>query len=185
MSTAQQLLTAEEYFHRTEKPKYSELVRGVILPMTPPGFRHGVICGQTSYLLKRYLEDRPVGRVLSNDCGVITQRDPDTVRGGDITFYSFERIPEDETPIGYPNASPNVVFEIRSPNDRWSEIHEKIAEYLRAGVELVCVLVPETESAHLFYPDRPGEIRHGEEELTLPAPLNEFHQSVSEFFAGS
>lgn len=153
--------------------------------MTPPGFRHGVVCARTSYLIQRYLEDHQVGRVLSNDSGVITQREPDTVRGGDITFYSFERIPQDETPVGYPDVSPNIVFEVRSPNDHWSEIHEKIAEYLRAGVELVCVLVPETAAAHLFYPDRPGEIRRGDEELILPAPLDEFRQPVSGFFAGS
>jgi Uma2 family endonuclease len=183
MSTAQQLLTAEEYFHFPDKPERSELVRGVIVPMNQPGFRHGLICGQTYFLLRLYLKDHDVGRVLSNDSGIITQRDPDTVRGGDVTFYSYERVPRGDSPAGYPQASPNIVFEVRSPNDRWSEIHEKIAEYLTAGVELVCVLVPETTAAHLFYPDRPGVILQGDEELILPAPLNEFHQPISAFFA--
>jgi Uma2 family endonuclease len=45
MSTTQQLLTAEEYFQIADKPEYSELVRGVILPITPAGLRHGLICG--------------------------------------------------------------------------------------------------------------------------------------------
>jgi Uma2 family endonuclease len=84
-----------------------------------------------------------------------------------------------------PPHPPNIVFEVRSPNDRWSEIPEKIAEYLTAGVEAVCVLVPETSAAHVFYPDRPGVILEGDEELTLPAPLNDFHQPVSAFFAVS
>ncbi len=77
--------------------------------------------------------------------------------------------------------SPNNVFEVRSPHDRWSEILEKVAEYLNAGVELVCVL--ESQAAHVFYPHRPGVILEGEEELTLPAPLDEFHEPVSAFFA--
>ncbi|MCA9071015.1 MAG: Uma2 family endonuclease [Planctomycetaceae bacterium] len=178
-------LTAEDYFQTHDPYERSELLRGIVVPLECPGFQHGLICGQANYVLQRYLEDHPVGRVLSNDSGVITQRDPDTVRGGDVTFYSYDRVPENESPDGYPNVSPNVVFEVRSPNDRWSEIHEKIAEYLRAGVELVCVLVPETAAAHLFYPDRPGEIRQGDEELTLPAPLSEFRQPISRFFAGS
>lgn len=182
MSTTQQLLTAEEYFHLPDKPERSELVRGVIIPMTPPGFRHGVVCAQTSYLLRRYLEDHDVGRVLSNDSGVVTQREPDTVRGSDVSVYTYERVPRGESPIGYPQAAPNVVFEIRSPNDRWSEIHEKIGEYLSVGVEQVCVLIPETEEAHLFYPDRPVEILQGEDRLSLPTPLDEFDQPVSEFF---
>ncbi len=123
-----------------------------------------------------------MGRVLSNDSGVITQREPDTVRGADVCFYSYDRLPRGELPTGYPESPPNVVFEVRSPTDRWSEILEKIAEYLTAGVDLVCVLVPETSAAHLFYPDRPGEIRRGDEELTLPAPLDAFHQPVAAFF---
>lgn len=182
MSTAEQLLTAEEYFRLSDKPEYSELVRGVIFPMTPPGFRHGLICARVSYLIQSHLEVNDVGRVLSNDTGIITQRDPDTVRGGDVTFYSYERLPREVVPAGYPAASPNIVFEVRSPNDRWSEIHEKIGEYLTSGVELVCVLVPETRAAHLFYPDRPGAILHGDEELTLPAPMDDFRHPVSAVF---
>jgi Uma2 family endonuclease len=182
MSTAEQLLTAEEYYRLSDKPEYSELVRGVIVPMNQPGFRHGFICGQTYFLLRLYLMDHDVGRVLTNDSGIITQRDPDTVRGGDVIFYSYERVPREVTPVGFPASAPNIVFEVRSPNDRWSEILEKIAEYLTAGVELVCVLVPETRAAHLFYPDRPGAILQGDEELTLPAPLDGFRQPVSAFF---
>jgi Uma2 family endonuclease len=151
--------------------------------MNQPGFRHGLICGQVYFLLRLFLMDHDVGRVLSNDSGIITQRDPDTVRGGDVTFYSYNRVPRGASPAGYPDLSPNVVFEVRSPSDRWSEIHEKIGEYLAAGVEAVCVLVPETTAAHLYYPDRPGELLEGDEELTLPAPLHEFHQLVSAFFA--
>ena len=182
MSTAEQLLTAEAYFQTPDQYERSELVRGVVVPMNPPGARHGYVCGQTVYLLRRHFEDHDVGRVLSNDSGVITQRDPDTVRGADICFYSYDRLPRGELPAGYPESPPNVVFEVRSPTDRWSEILEKIAEYLTAGVDVVCLLVPETSAAHLFYPDRPGEIRRGDEELTLPAPLDEFHQHVAAFF---
>ncbi len=183
MSTAEQLLTAEEYLRFADGREISELMRGVIVPMTPPGFRHGLICGQACYLLRRYLEDHDVGRVLSNDSGIITHRAPDTVRGGDVAFYSYDRMPRGESPPGYPSSPPNVVFEVRSPHDRWSEIHEKIAEYLTAAVELACVLVPETAAAQLFYPDRPGTILQGEEVLNLPAPLDGFHQPVSAFYA--
>ncbi len=185
MSTAEKLLTAEEYFQRADKPEYSELVRGVIVSMTPPGFRHGLVCLQAGYLLKRYLEEHDVGRVISNDGGIVTQRDPDSVRGGDVSFYSFDRLPREVTPAGYPVSSPNILFEVHSPHDRWSEIHKRTAEYLKAGVELVCVLVPESSSAHVFYPDRPGVILAGDEELTLPAPLDEFRTPVSAFFACS
>jgi len=185
MSTAEKLLTAEDYFQLRDKPEYSELVRGVIVPMTPPGLPHGLICGQAYFLLRLSVDQHNLGRVACNDSGVITQRDPDTVRGADVCFYSYERLPRDAHLQGYPRVAPNVVFEVRSPHDRWSEIHEKIAEYLTTGVEVVCVLVPESRAAHVFYPDRPGAILEGDEELTLPAPLNEFRTPVSAFIVGS
>ena len=35
------------------------------------------------------MDEHDLGHVLSNDSGVITERDPDTVRGADISFYSY------------------------------------------------------------------------------------------------
>lgn len=118
------------------------------------------------------------------DVGIITHRNPDTVRSVDVVFYDNGRLPG-EIPVGYIDTPPNVLFEIVSPFDHWAEIHTKTAEYLGAGVELVCVLVPETAAAHLHFPDRPGEIRRGVEELTLPAPLSEFRPPVSVFFGSA
>lgn len=184
MSTAEQRLTAELYFETPDPYESSELVRGVAVRRELPGMRHGFVCGQLCFLLAQYLESHNVGRACCGG-GIITQRDPDTVRGADVFFYSDQRLPRELMPVGYPACSPNIVFEVNSPNDRWSETHEKIAEYLTASVELVCVLVPEDGTAHLFYPDRPGVILHGNDELTLPAPLDGFRQPVSAFFAVS
>ena len=183
MSTTEQLLTAEEYFQLSNRPERSELVRGVIVPMNPPGLLHGAVCARTVYLLELFLDQDDVGQVFCNDSGIITQRDPDTVRGADVSFYSYDRLPRGELPVGYSQTCPNIAFEVRSPSDRWSEILEKVVEYLAVGVEAVCVLLPETAAAHLFYPDRPGEILRGDELLSLPAPLDRFHQPVSAFFA--
>lgn len=182
MSTAEQLLTAEIYFQTPDPDERSELVRGIVIPVVVPGFSHGLICGQLCFLLAQHLQYDNVGRVCCGS-GIITRRNPDTVRGCDVSFYGYERLPRGDVPLGYVDAPPNVVFEVFSSFDRWSEIHEKIAEYLTAGVELVCVLVPETSAAHLFYPDRPGAILQGDGELTLPAPLDGFRQPVSAFFA--
>jgi hypothetical protein len=39
--------------------------------------------------------------VLSNDTGVVTERGPDTVRGADISFYSYARVPKGPLPDRY------------------------------------------------------------------------------------
>jgi Uma2 family endonuclease len=150
--------------------------------MDPPGFRHGRVLMQAGYLLKQFLENRSVGCLSGGGPGIITGRNPDTVRSGGVLFYSYERLPADQTPVGYPDVAPNVAFEVRSPSNRWREIHEKVAEYFGAGVECVCVLVPESRTAVLFYPEANPVVLQADDELTLPAPLDGFRVPVRRFF---
>jgi Uma2 family endonuclease len=136
-------LTAESFAELPGHP-HAELVRGAVVEMPPPGFEHGVICSQCVIALGLYLKERPLGRVTCNDAGVITTRRPDTVRGPDIAFYSYLRLPKGQSPTAYPDVTPDLVFEIKSPGNRWSELQAKAAEYLQAGV-LVVILIDQEE----------------------------------------
>ena len=91
-------------------------------------------------ILGEYAKDRDLGRVLSNDTGVITERGPDTVRGADISFYSFARVPKGPLPDRYLDTPPDLVVEVLSPSDRWPKVLAKVAEYLDAGTTVVLVL---------------------------------------------
>ena len=66
----------------------------------------------------------------------------DSVRGGDVVFYSYTRLPRGPIPEGYLEVVPELVFEVRSPSDRWAKITAKVGEYLDAGVLVACVLDP-------------------------------------------
>src|SRR5207249_10863292 len=91
---AEALFTAEEYAQRPDPGYPEELVRGRIVPMPQPTRRHGQVCSNAVYVFRRFLEDHDLGHVLCNDAGVITERGPDTVRGPDVAFYSFDRLPK-------------------------------------------------------------------------------------------
>src|SRR5581483_3813003 len=96
--------------------------------------------------------------VLSNDSGVLTKRGPDTVRGADVAFYSYGRVPPGPLPRTYLAVVPELVFEVRSPTDRWRAIVTKVGEYLTAGVAVVCVLDEATEAVHVYTDDQPVRI---------------------------
>lgn len=185
MATAviETLLTAEEFRRLPDDRRPKELKRGRVIPMNLPAPRHGEICVQTIYLVRRFLDDHRLGRLVSNDSGVVTEHDPDTVRGPDVAFYSFELIPPGPLPQGYLPVVPELVFEVRSPTDRWSEILEKVAEYLRAGVTVVCVLDQMTEQCHVYRNVAPVQILAVEQELTIPDILPDFRVMVQRFFA--
>jgi Uma2 family endonuclease len=182
-ATAEKLMTAEEFLRLADDGVPKELVRGRVITLNVPTPRHGQICVEVAYLLRRFLEDHRLGHVVSNDSGVVVERGPDTVRGADVAFYSYQRVPPGPLPRGYLAAVPELIFEVRSPTDRWGRILTKVGEYLEAGVSLVCVLDEQTQSARLFTPDGPAQVVGAEEALTFPDLLPGFEMRVERFFA--
>ena len=90
-TVAEKLLTAEE-FARMPDPGYpTELVRGGSSKCRLPARVTAKSAIKVGRLLGNHAEDRDLGHVLNNDSGVITERGPDSVRGPDVAYYSFER----------------------------------------------------------------------------------------------
>ena len=181
MTLAVSLLTAEEYAALPDDGQPTELIRGVVVPTPVPFPRHGEICAQAAYLLQMHLETHPISRAVGRSA-VITERDPDTVRGPDLCFYSYARTPRGRLPEGYLPVAPELVIEVRSPDDRWGEIYGKAVEFLGAGVTLVCVLDQQTETAYVFHTDQAPRPVARDEELTLPEVLPDFRVAVRRFF---
>ena len=182
MVAATPLLTAEQYLHLPDTGCPSELVRGVVREFEPPFARHGQICATAGWLIGRLVRPRQLGHIISNNAGVITARNPDTVRGPDISYYSFRRLPPGRLPWGYAPVSPDLALEVLMPTDPWSETILKAGEYLNVGVQTVVVLDPDTESAQVFYPDRPTIILNVADELHLPAIADDCRFRVKQFF---
>lgn len=182
MATVAVLMTAEEFGRRPDPGHPEELVQGRIVEMPPADRKHGYVCGQAYYLLRTFIERRDLGRAMTNDSGVITERDPDTVRGADVAYYSYARLPKGPLPTGYGPEVPELVVEVRSASDRWRDVLEKVSEYLKAGVLVVIVLDPGPQVAHVFAADEAPKTLGATEALTLPAILEGFAVRVARFF---
>jgi Uma2 family endonuclease len=174
-------ITAEEYLRLAPSDRPSELVRGRIVVMNPPFSAHGYWCRQIARILDDFVRKQDLGRVITNDGGVITKRDPDTVRGADVAYYSYQRVPKGPLPDGY-WPTPELIAEVKSSEDRWAKIHEKVGEYLNAGVLTVLVLDPPSQTVQIYSPDRPVEILAMTDTLSLPDVLPGFAASVSQIY---
>jgi Uma2 family endonuclease len=179
---SQSLLTAEQYAELPDDGRPTELVRGRIVEMNMPNPRHGQVCANVAYLVRLHAEQYNCGHVVSNDSGVVTERNPDSVRGADIAYYSFARVPKGRLPARYLTLPPDVVFEVRSPSDRTGEVEEKTAEYLKAEVKAVSVLDPDTDTIHVHRPGQEPQVLQGQNELVLPETDGPFRVRVSQFF---
>lgn len=175
------LLTAEEYLQLPDDGRRTELRRGVVVYMNPPGFRHGEVCSNIHLHVETYVRQHQLGRTLTNDSGIITERNPDTVRGADVSFYSYQRVPKGQSPIGYAGAAPEIVFEVVSPTNTRRGIAEKIGEYVKAGVNVICVVDPQHRTVNLHFPELPTEKLQADDLLTF-ADLPGFSVAVNRLF---
>jgi len=184
MTTATQvLLTAEEFARRPDPGYPEELVKGKILRLLHPKPYHGYVCGNVCGIVGAHVHANGLGYVLSNGTGVITERGPDTVRGADVAFYSYNRVPKGTLPREeYLNVVPELIFEVLSPDDRWTKVMAKVVEYLDAGVGVVCVLDPGRRNLYLYEGEEPVRILSEDDEFSLPTILGEFRVAVRDFY---
>ena len=185
-AVATPLMTAEEFFdycHRPEnRDKHFELERGRVVEMSLPGERHGVVCGNASGLLWVYTRQRKRGQVCTNDTGLLVERDPDTVRGADVTLYNQVRRYE-ELNLKYSDQPPTLLVEVLSPNDQFGKVIRRINRFLAMGVALVWVLDPEDRTVTVFRSGKEPVGFKADQEVTGEDVLPDLSIKVAEFFA--
>lgn len=178
---ATKLLTAEEFVAKFSGD-HVELVDGEVRELTMPHAAHGYINNLLAYYLTQHVRTHDCGRVMTNDTFVLTRRNPDRLRGADICYWSFERLPRGSMPEGLISAPPELVVEVRSPSDRWGVVLEKLGEYLEAGVDVVTLVEPRLQSATVYRQDENNQVVHNGDELTFPDVLPGFGIVISKLF---
>ena len=182
MATTAKLVTAEELWRMPEPADGSryELLKGELIQMTPAGGRHGTCCGLIARAWVDFSQQHRAGHVATNDTGVFTERDPDTVLGPDVVYWSRQRLPE--MPEGFVEVPPDLAVEVVSPSDSQSYVHRKVLHYLDHGVSLVWVVDPKTRTVTVYRSRQDVCILGEAEEVTGGDVLPGFSCRVGEFF---
>ncbi|MBC7897595.1 MAG: Uma2 family endonuclease [Cytophagaceae bacterium] len=151
-------MTAEQLSSLDLPDQRAELVRGHLIVSEPPGFQHGDVTARVTYALSSWLREAsrssptPLGRIVAGDSGFWIERSPDTVRAPDVAFVRQARLPA-VVPVGFAQFAPNLVVEVLSPSDRAGKVLEKVADWLKAGTELVWVIDPDRRVARAYRAD--------------------------------
>jgi Uma2 family endonuclease len=72
--------------------------------------------------------------------------DPKKVRIPDVSFTRAERLIGGKPAKGHARVAPDLAVEIASPNDSADKLDLKIKDYLNAGVSLIWIIYPESQS---------------------------------------
>ncbi len=182
-AAAEPLLTADEFMKLHDSETRVELFRGRVVRYPVPQGLHGYICGNAFFLINLFVREHKLGRVFTNDTFVkVRLKEPtDTVRGADVAYVSYAKMPLGDVPPGA-LPSPELVIEVRSPSDRIPQLSSKATEYLEAGVTVVIVIDPDTQSLAVYRENEFPVRMHNGDELTLPDILPGFAVRVSQFF---
>jgi Uma2 family endonuclease len=152
MSTQTRLITADEFLEWPDEPGFrQELIRGEVVTMSLPGGRHGKVSGKILRLLGNHVEAAGLGDTYT-ETGFIVERDPDTVKGPDVSFVRRERLAAIANPEKYIPFAPDLAVEVRSPNDRDDEVQEKVQLWVRAGCLMVWTVDPESRTVTIHRP---------------------------------
>ncbi len=176
---ATKLITAEEFAELPDPADGSkqELVRGEVVVVSRPKGLHGILMNRIGRKIGNYVDDRNLGWTVE-DGGVVLERDPDTVRGPDVAFYSIQRQPN--PPTDFFEIAPDLAIEIRSPGDRPGQIREKVREYLALGVRLIWIVDPNHRTVTVYSGNHRGLVFEEDEVLEGGEVVPGFTCKVSE-----
>lgn len=178
MTTAEhiKLMTLDDFINEYGKQPF-ELVNGEKIPLMPNVMIHQLILRTLFRLLDAFSSAHNLGEVvfelpfveIYNSSWVKGSRTPD------LMFFSAEKwaqyTKETENWLKKPSLIvPDLAVEIVSPNDSFSELQEKVDEYLERGVILIWIFDPQKKRVHVYRDDRrttlgQGDVLSGEDVL--------------------
>jgi Uma2 family endonuclease len=131
-----------EYLSTSFEGTDREYVRGEIVERSMPDYPHGQMQAALGALFWRFRDSH---RLFV--CSETRMRlAPDLYRIPDVAVFA-----ESEPAEPVPSQPPLIVIEIISPDDRYSEVLEKLMEYQRWGVPLIWVVDPRQKTLAAYH----------------------------------
>ena len=162
-NSTQTLRTAEQLFVMADVGHRYELINGVLKMMSPAGSEHGQVADRISRRLGNHVESKNLGATYAAETGFLIGTSPDTVRAPDAAFVSHSRLKSVEPTSGYLPLAPDLVVEVVSPSDSFSDVEAKAEQWLNAGSSVVIVADPSNLTLRVYEnATQVGILRSGE-----------------------
>jgi Uma2 family endonuclease len=191
MTTAQQVehLTIEEFVRLYEQNGAFEIIDGEWREIMPPVMIHGIIVRTLFLALYNYCQSKQLGEVLQ-EMPFVLNYDSSWVKGSrspDVMF--FEKSRWDEYVIQVPDWAkkpailvPDLVVEVISQNDNYSDLNRKVQIYRQDGVKLIWVVDPAKKSVDVYQGNQITTLE-ADSTLTGSDVLPNLEISLSELFS--
>lgn len=184
------LTTLDEYAEMPPEPGWhTELTDGRVIRM--PNVKdpaHGWIIDNLTRRLSPYVFDHHLGRITYSQEGYDISApgaEGQTGWAPDLAFVVSERLPlmqEARARKEYPRMAPDLAVEVISPSEGRSYVDEKITRWLGAGVRLLWIIRPNTQTVEVWQPDEPMHTLSVHDQLDARDVVPDFLMLVSDLF---
>ncbi len=149
------VFTPEDLLHMPDGKHY-ELVNGQLVEQDM-SLEASSVALRIGSLLSIYVDQHELGGVFDSTASFQCFPDaPTKIRRPDVSFIHRDRLRE-EYLQGHCPIAPDLAVEVASPTDYLYEVYEKITDYRTAGVRLIWLFNPQTETVQVF--ERQGPLR--------------------------
>lgn len=180
--TPESITTAEQLLAMHHGDSRYQLIKGVLSMMSPAGSEHGRIAGRIFTRLAVHVEKHGLGVTYAAETGFRIAVSPDTVRAPDAAFVSHRRLTSIEPTRGYLPLAPDLVVEVVSPNDSFSDVEAKASNWLDAGAGIVLVADLENRLLKAYRPDRDIRTFRSGESFEAGEVCDNFTLAVNDVF---
>jgi Uma2 family endonuclease len=166
------LMTADELLVMPDDGWRYELIEGRLVRMSPTGYSRNRVSMNLAAEVVGFVRSHALGVVLGQEAGFVLScpGEPDTLLAPDLAFITADRLPPADFE-GYARLAPDLVAEVISPSQTLPQLQQKATVWLRHGVQVVWLVIPEARTIEVWRPDsdlrtlREGDVLGGEDVL--------------------
>ncbi|BAQ65848.1 Uma2 family endonuclease [Geminocystis sp. NIES-3709] len=162
-----QSLTLLEFLALPNDDYTHELIEGEAVPKMSPKRFHSRVTLALSFLLEEWNQKQENKGEIGIEWAIVLKRKgKDWCPVPDLLYISNERlkqVPFEDVACKIP---PELVIEIISPEQSFSNLSEKAVDYLNAGVDRVWIIDSKVKKVTIFYPDSPPQTKSNNDSLT-------------------
>jgi Uma2 family endonuclease len=161
--STQTKLTLDQFLSSPLANENYEYFDGELIQKMSPKLSHSRVTGQLFILLNDWNQEQ--GEVGIEWCVRLKRNGKDWCPIPDLLYISYAKLGEIELEDDACPIPPELVIEIISPDQSFSDLSEKAEAYLKAGVDRVWLVDTKARKITIFYPDSPPQTKQGEDSL--------------------
>ncbi len=181
-------MSMEEFLRRSAESKF-EILGQEIVPKVPTVSGHSKTIKRLVRVFMPF-EDKKLGEVFSETTFVLEDVS-DWIRGSripDVMWIGREKLDAFYGIVSEADTKPfvlipDIVIEVLSPTDKYSEIASKVDFYLRDGVLLIWVVDFDAQTVVVHAAEKSPVILRGTDTLTAGELLPGFSATITELFS--